>query len=615
MRRAHLLLLLVSLASCCAAAQTAAPVLFYTDIESGPATGGEGGTNGAFVCLYGEHFGISRGSSKVTVGGTTAAAYKRWHDPGSPYVPGYFAKACVQLAAATPSGAQSIQMTTAGGVSNPLPFTVRPGRILWVSKTGSDAKGNGSHASPFATPSKCKYALHPGDICILGTSSLSHLTFGVGTLSDGVTRDTASIGLRLDSSGISGEPKAIVVYPGASVAIDTHSIVKGGIYDGWTAPKDGRGLESYLDGADVSYWTIAGLSFNADSMAVDLTRGGNLRLVDNDFECTGVKCDYGPNAYGGGVLTAGSSATGDCGAGSVCYLYFYGDRIHNVGHPTPPNTITNKEYQNVYFSTNTDHVWFGWNSVDGNGKACRGIQFYNTTDTGGAGTGQYDLHVFDNVIHNTVCDGINFATVDPSQGIVEAYNNVIYAAGTGPTGSNEANYACIYSPGSATGSASGSIAVYNNTLYNCGSLVLSGANSSAGAIGVIPSSGSPNLYALVSNNIIDSAYAEEAYVEPHSGSFCTATTAYCASDSTSNVFYGSAGSPPAWDNNILLDPQFVAPGLNFHLESASPIAGLGSPSLTSAADLDGQVRSSSNPTPGAYELVPASISAAARLKP
>jgi hypothetical protein len=41
-----------------AAAQTHRPVIYYSDLESGPNTGGEN-NQGALVTIYGEHFGSS----------------------------------------------------------------------------------------------------------------------------------------------------------------------------------------------------------------------------------------------------------------------------------------------------------------------------------------------------------------------------------------------------------------------------------------------------------------------------------------------------------------------------------------------------------------------------
>ena len=49
-----------------------------------------------------------------------------------------------------------------------------------------------------------------------------------------------------------------------------------------------------------------------------------------------------------------------------------------------------------------------------------------------SGQSQYDIVIHDNIIHDTQCDGIIFATVDPSKGKIEVYNNIIYNAGKGP---------------------------------------------------------------------------------------------------------------------------------------------------------------------------------------
>ncbi len=45
-----------------------APALFFSDITSGPKTGGQDNL-GAFITLYGEGFGASQGGSTVTIGG------------------------------------------------------------------------------------------------------------------------------------------------------------------------------------------------------------------------------------------------------------------------------------------------------------------------------------------------------------------------------------------------------------------------------------------------------------------------------------------------------------------------------------------------------------------
>src|SRR5215469_334013 len=92
-------------------AQTGSPVLFYSDLDSGPATGGEGGSDGAFVCVFGENFGAMKGSSKLSIGGTEVAAYKVWSDPGLPYLPPHYAKICGQVSHSTASGLQDISLS------------------------------------------------------------------------------------------------------------------------------------------------------------------------------------------------------------------------------------------------------------------------------------------------------------------------------------------------------------------------------------------------------------------------------------------------------------------------------------------------------------------------
>ncbi len=274
-----------------------------------------------------------------------------------------------------------------------------------------------------------------------------------------------------------------------------------------------------------------------------------------------------------------------------------------------------KLWQTVYLSGS--HVWFAWNNVDGSaGGGCRGVQFY--TETSADGYGLHDLHVHDNWVHDTVCDGMNFATMDPSQGTVEAYNNVIYNAGQGtssgfngndPIG-GEAHYACIYSPGYSVSNGplgTGSLLIYNNTLFNCG------AHSTEGGGFSFPAGVAGNLRAVLSNNIIYAAKKTEPYIDPTSDSlrFCTGAGAYCPSASLNNVLYGASASSPSYlGNSIIADPRFLNPPYDFHLAGFSFTPEGGSATLASALDLDGILRNPSAPSPGAYEYIaPANLSA------
>src|SRR5438445_12268179 len=76
-RGAVILILAVTVGSLAASAQTAPPTVFFTDLTSGPNTGGEN-NNGTILTIYGRNFGATRGTSTVTVGGGQAAAYLVW---------------------------------------------------------------------------------------------------------------------------------------------------------------------------------------------------------------------------------------------------------------------------------------------------------------------------------------------------------------------------------------------------------------------------------------------------------------------------------------------------------------------------------------------------------
>src|SRR5256885_17164057 len=71
------LLLLIALLSPSIVIAQSAPVIFFTDLTSGPNTGGEN-NNGTILTIYGRNFGVTQGTSTVTVGGGAVAAYLKW---------------------------------------------------------------------------------------------------------------------------------------------------------------------------------------------------------------------------------------------------------------------------------------------------------------------------------------------------------------------------------------------------------------------------------------------------------------------------------------------------------------------------------------------------------
>jgi hypothetical protein len=525
-----------------AVAPIAGVAVFFSDITSGPNDGGEN-AKGAYVTVWGNGFGSAQGSSSVTIGGGAADNYPIWTNT----------KVTFQLGALSQSG--NIVVHVAGqGDSNPLPFTVRAGKIYFVTSSGSDAN-DGSFTKPWKSIPKAKNTIAPGDIAYLGVKAGDTLS---QTTEDSTAPYKCALGMSSNdgaNSGTASAPKALVAYPGASATIGAESGLQ-------------RGILTPAIAGTFDYWVISQLTIRGQIEAIDLEGGaGGWRIVGNDVSC--------PNGTGlSGCITGGE---GDNTAG----LKLFGNVVH--GAAANVATVT-KYYHGIYFGS--DHIELGWNTVR-DGKTCRGIQFHDS-----GGPNEYDLLVHDNVIHGTVCDGLNFATVDPSQGSIVAYNNVIYDVGLGPDPADgSSNYACIYVANitNAGTPGSGNVQLFNNTLYNCGSR----GTGASGAIGL----GSGPVGIQMDDNLIV-ATGTEKYISGDSSTSPTIT-------GSNNLLYGAGNAPNYLASSVSADPAFVsASAHDFHVQAKSPAIDQGK-ATSATTDTEG------NPRPtgaafdiGAYEFTP-----------
>jgi hypothetical protein len=496
------------------------------------------------VTLWGRNFGSVRGTSFVAIGGAKAAAYPVWTD----------SKITFQIGNAAASGL--IQVNVNGVNSNGLPFTVRPGNIFFVATNGNDA-ASGSFAAPWKTIPHAKNSLSAGDTVYIR---------------DGVAQTTEDIFTAYvsmddnggDNSGAPGNHKALVAYPGATVTVG----VAGGLHYGIRTPNIN---------VNIDYWVISQLHIIGGTQAMDMG-GTGWRIIGNEMQCPGADDQVG--------CFEASEGTN---------LAFYGNEVHNAGI----NPTSSKFYHAVYFSTDSNHVDAGWNYIHDN-FTCRAIQFHSSplcSPSCGAGdtTGkdQFDLHVHDNLIDGDNCNGINFATVDPSKGPVEAYNNVIRHVGKRDPLGLGAAFSAVYVAGITNNGpvGTGTVEAYNNTVYDSGANNSANAQTSRGAFNNTGSA--PSLILNLRNNLVYQLPGE-LYID---GALSKIT-------GTNNLWFGlSLPLPAQTANNATGDPLFAGP-LDFHLLFGSPAinAGTNVPLLT---DFDGTPRPQGGAVDiGAYERVP-----------
>lgn len=542
-----------------------APRIFFTDLTSGPNTGGHN-NNGTILTIYGKRFGDHRGNSSVTVGNGRVAEYLLWSDT----------KIAVAIGPAAATGNVVVE-TDDGGNSNGASFTVRSGNIYCVSATGNDTNAGTFPSSCWATLVKAKNTMLAGDI-----------SYAL----DGVTQaslDGAKATLFIKTSGAPGMPIALVAYPGAQVSIGIPT---------WGDPNNPirDGVRVGSGSFNPSHWVLAGVFIQAIQALNFAGTSDDWRVIGNEMTCPNGSAEM-PPPY---TADVGFEGFGCATSGNLTNLVFFGNHVHDTGTNCSAGLTSNggngddacKLYHAVYWSTDSNHLNIGWNKIVPNGGGCRALQFHSSS-----GHDQFDLLVHDNIIHDSVCDGVNFATVDPSQGPVQAYNNVIYNAGMGPDPGGEfGDYACIYSADitNAGGLGIGLIEIFNNTVYNCGSRP---SSSSSGAF--VKNGAISTLIMDLRNNITEQTLASdgtpENYVAGPTGQM-TGTT---------NLWFGAGAAPAGFANNLSADPRFASlKKHNFHLKHNSPAidAGVTIPGLLT--DLDGITRPQGQAFDlGAYEAV------------
>lgn len=523
---------------------TTTPSVFYLDLLSGPNTGGES-NNGTILTINGNNFGSSQGMSTVTVGGGAVATYKTWTNTK------------IQVAIGSSAATGGVVVTVASVAStcenhdDGCSFTVRAGSIFYVSPSGSDGAA-GSFAAPWATMLHAVNNIAAGAIVYVENSFITTAPDGTGWHAALLISTNHGA-----PSCSSGSPCAFVAYPGATATVGSLTPVSGGgdttIY----------GIRA--DGT-TSNWTISGLTLRGPNCDISVEGGTNWRVISNDHEAT----------------DTGAQQCGAADFESMDHVYFYGNNMHDSG-------TSNKQGHTVYFTTNVNFVFAAWNQIVNN-TTCYDIQFHSSS-----AADQHDIHVHDNYDTGNPCAALNLATVDPSAGVVEVYNNVFWKDGNGPvpTGGND-DYACIYAAGilNAGSPPTGSVQIYNNTLQDCGS-----QNTVKWAAVLIADQGSGSgIHYNLTNNIISLA-ANEVYID-----YDGASSSYLTCSGGNLFFNGGATPSNCTTTAVNANPLFVStttPDLS--LQSGSPAIGAGSAAHVPTYDYNGLLRPNP-PSIGAYEF-------------
>ncbi len=507
------------------------PVLYFSDITSGPRTGNTdvslgqvSGQDGAIVTIWGRNLGAP-GTATVYCNGVPAAFYYARENatrPANLYTYHRMEMISFQISGTAQDGPGSIAVVVSGNHSNALPFTVRPGNIFFVKTTGTDATGNGLWTNPWRTIVAAKDAIAPGDIVYVCDRVQQATETEYGAC------------VNLGTNGEPGKPKALVVYPGATSMVGNDSL-----YYAFRS--------FYADtGGTSRHWVLAKFTIRTAGLGVEAVTGN--RVVGNFMTApNGDGNDASITIEGDSVVVAGNEL--DNVGRADCDKLYHG--IYGKGFRTDfaPRAPTESERE------------IAWNYIHGC-QSDRAIDVYSEQPFS-AFIQRHRIH--DNVIINQHGDGILLGYYVVGENWI--YNNLIVRAGLGPewAGGEASSHSGIRIDCGHEAWAATTIYCYNNTLVGCG---WSGAiwQEESGHVYMSPQAISRGTTLDFRNNIILST--GEPYVAAASGTI--------ASGSLTNCWYGVGGAP-SWDVTAMsASPMFVDTNANdFRLANGSPCINAG----------------------------------------
>lgn len=534
-----------------------APVALYTDVPSGPTSGGEGG-NGTYLSIFGKNFGSSGlgTTTKVYIGSAEVASYRYL---GISKVP-EMQEITVQvgsLGAAAQGVALPVKVVVNGVVSNTnVTFTPNPGRLLYVDNVA----GNDATAVPGDITKPYRYvqtpalytggawsAARPGDTIVMRGHGSTHPWTDVGFEHYFMRFRDKSGSAPTGASGTG--PITVMGYPGE----DTY--IRGTLANGMTG-----GCISAVNGQSypgMGKWAvISNLRMDCEGYDGPVSQeiyGDNWRVINNDLAAS-----TAPRT--GTSVPRMAGITGN-GQNSV----WYGNHIHDIQG-------SSGECHGIYIDGDGSYD-IAYNNIhdirDGNG-----FQVYVNGGNGSVVANNIKLH--HNLIHDVSKHGINLA--DGTKNNVKVWNNVVY---------NVAYAAVRFNTTNLSGAQ-----IVNNTFYNTNT-------SKNTAYGALTNDWNLPAGALdIENNIFHVASGT-----PYNGGSNGIPGG--AGTIARNLWFNGSGSTGVDSAPVTANPLFVAAGSDFHLQAASPAIGVGShtTAVTSlvTTDFDSKSRSATTMDLGAMK--------------
>ncbi|HEY8101456.1 MAG TPA: hypothetical protein VIF82_11940 [Burkholderiaceae bacterium] len=510
-------------------AVTGAPYVLYTDIVSGPTSGGEN-NQGAYLSIFGQNFGSSGlgTTTKVYIGGSEVANYRTL---GAAKVSN-LQQITVQvgsLGGAAQGTALPIKVVVSGVDSNTnVMFMPNPGRMLFVDNVvGNDATAvAGDIAHPYRyvqTPALYTggawAVAQPGDMIVLRGHGNANPWVDVGFENYFMRYRNKSGSAPTGASGTG----AIVLmgYPGEDAYI--HGTVAGGMTGGCVSAINGQSFPG------MGQWAVvSNLRMDCEGYDGPISQeiyGDNWRVINNELSASTAQ------RSGTGVVPKMAGITGN-GNNAI----WYGNHIHDIQG-------SSQECHGIYIDGDGSYD-IAYNQIhdirDGNG-------FQVFVNGGNGSTEANNISLHHNLIHDVSKHGINIG--DGTKNNVKVWNNIVY----------NVQFAAIrFNTIDLHGAK-----FYNNTFYNTNlnGNSLYGALTNDWTLPVGALDVENNIFYVVTGTPYNSG---SVGVPASAGTFAR------------NIWFNGSGSPSIDSTAIIANPQFVTAGSDFHLQATSPAIGAGS---------------------------------------